>query len=32
MAKVQPVQGKIRKVELLGHAGPLKFTQDAEGL
>jgi alpha-L-fucosidase len=32
LAKAQPVQGKIRKVELLGDPGPLKFTQDAEGL
>jgi alpha-L-fucosidase len=32
LARSQPVQGKIKKVELLGHAGPLKFTQDAEGL
>jgi len=32
LAKGQPVQGKVKKVELLGHAGPLKFTQDAEGL
>jgi alpha-L-fucosidase len=24
--------GKVKRVELLGHPGPLKFTQDAEGL
>ena len=28
----KPVQGKIEKVELLGHAGHLQFTQDAAGL
>ena len=28
----QPVKGKVKKVELLGHPGNLKFTQDAEGL
>ncbi|MGA2439098.1 MAG: alpha-L-fucosidase, partial [Acidobacteriaceae bacterium] len=32
LAKGAPVQGRVKKVELLGHAGPLKFTQDAEGL
>jgi alpha-L-fucosidase len=32
LATGQPVQGKVKKVELLGHAGSLKFTQDAEGL
>ena len=32
LASGQPVQGKVEKVELLGHAGPLPFTQDAEGL
>jgi alpha-L-fucosidase len=32
LAKGAPVQGNIKKVELLGHAGPLKFTQDADGL
>jgi alpha-L-fucosidase len=26
------VQGKVEKVEMLGHAGNLQFTQDAEGL
>ena len=31
LAKGQPVQGRVKKVELLGHAGPLKFTQDAKG-
>ena len=25
-------QGKIEKVELLGHSGALKFTQDTVGL
>jgi alpha-L-fucosidase len=28
----QPVKGKVKKVELLGHPGNLKFTQDGEGL
>jgi len=32
LAKGQPVQGKVKRVELLGHPGPLKFTQDAAGL
>ena len=32
LAKGAPVQGNVKKVELLGHAGPLKFTQDADGL
>jgi alpha-L-fucosidase len=32
LAKGAPVQGFVKKVELLGHAGPLKFTQDGEGL
>jgi alpha-L-fucosidase len=32
LAKGAPVQGLVKKVELLGHAGPLKFTQDGEGL
>jgi alpha-L-fucosidase len=32
LAKGQPVAGKVKRVELLGHPGPLKFTQDAEGL
>jgi len=32
LASGQPVQGKIAKVEMLGHAGNLQFTQDAEGL
>jgi alpha-L-fucosidase len=31
LAKGQPMQGKVEKVELLGH-GKVKFTQDAEGL
>jgi alpha-L-fucosidase len=32
LATSQPVKGKVKKVELLGHPGNLKFTQDAEGL
>jgi alpha-L-fucosidase len=32
LAKGQPVQGKIHKVEMLGHPAPLKFIQDATGL
>jgi alpha-L-fucosidase len=32
LAKGQPVAGKVKRVELLGHPGPLKFAQDAEGL
>jgi alpha-L-fucosidase len=32
LAKGQPVEGKVKRVELLGHPGLLKFTQDAEGL
>ena len=32
LANGQPVQGTVKRVELLGHPGPLKFTQDAEGL
>ena len=28
----QSIKGKVKKVELLGHPGTLKFTQDAEGL
>ena len=32
LATSQPVKGKVKKVELLGHPGTLKFTQDAEGL
>ena len=32
LAKGQPVQGKVKRVELLGHHGPLPFTQDAAGL
>ncbi|MDP9049416.1 MAG: alpha-L-fucosidase [Acidobacteriota bacterium] len=32
LAKGQPVEGKVKRVELLGHPEPLKFTQDAEGL
>jgi alpha-L-fucosidase len=32
LAKGVPVQGNVKKVELLGHSGPIKFTQDGEGL
>jgi alpha-L-fucosidase len=32
LASGNPVQGKIESIEMLGHAGSLKFTQDAEGL
>ena len=32
LATGKPVQGKVEKVELLGHGGALTFTQDAEGL
>ena len=32
LATGKPVQGKVGKVELLGHAGALEFTQDAAGL
>jgi len=32
LASGKAVQGKIRKVELLGHPGALEFTQDAVGL
>jgi len=32
LAAGQPVQGKVKKVQLLGHDGDLAFTQDAEGL
>jgi alpha-L-fucosidase len=32
LATGQPVQGKVEKVELLGHSGDLEFTQDADGL
>ena len=32
LAKFPGVTGKIDAVELLGHAGPLKWTQDADGL
>ena len=28
----QNLDGKITKVELLGHGEPLQFTQDADGL
>jgi len=32
LATGQEIGGKVAKVELLGHGGPLKFTQDAQGL
>ena len=32
LATGQPVKGKVKKVELLGHPGDLKFSQDAAGL
>jgi alpha-L-fucosidase len=32
LASGKPVQGKIAKVEMLGHPGALEFTQDAVGL
>ena len=32
LAGAQPGQGKVAQVELLGHAGALPFTQEAEGL
>jgi alpha-L-fucosidase len=32
LATVQPVKGKVEKVEMLGHDGTLQFSQDAEGL
>jgi alpha-L-fucosidase len=32
LATGQPVQGKVEGVELLGHAGDMEFTQDADGL
>jgi alpha-L-fucosidase len=32
LATGQPVEGKVEKVELLGHKGDLEFTQDADGL
>jgi alpha-L-fucosidase len=32
LATGQKLNGKIAKVEMLGHKGDLKFTQDAEGL
>jgi alpha-L-fucosidase len=32
LATGQPVKGKVEKVELLGHGGELKFTQDEQGL
>jgi alpha-L-fucosidase len=32
LATGQPMQGKVGKVELLGHDGALEFTQDATGL
>jgi alpha-L-fucosidase len=32
LAKGLPLRGKVKKVELLGHAGALAFTQGSEGL
>jgi len=32
LATGKPVQGKVEKVEMLGHAGNLEFTQDFERL
>lgn len=32
VADLAPIAGKVRNVELLGRAGALAFTQDAEGL
>ncbi len=32
LATGQPVKGKVKKVELLGHPGDLKFTQGTDGL
>jgi alpha-L-fucosidase len=32
LASGQPVQGKVKKVKLLGHFGSLPFTENAEGL
>jgi alpha-L-fucosidase len=32
LATGQKLNGKIIRVEMLGHKGDLKFTQDAEGL
>ena len=32
LARGNPVQGKIESVEMLGHSGNLKFSQDADGL
>jgi len=32
LAAGKPVQGKIEKVEMLGHSGELQFAQDADGL
>jgi alpha-L-fucosidase len=32
LAGGQPVKGKVEKVELLGHSGPLEFTPGADGL
>jgi alpha-L-fucosidase len=32
LATGQNIAGKVRKVELLGHGGPLKFAQDSAGL
>jgi alpha-L-fucosidase len=32
LAKDEPVKGRVKRVELLGHSGPLKFSQENEGL
>jgi alpha-L-fucosidase len=32
LATGQPVDGKIEKIEMLGHTGDLEFTQDGQGL
>ncbi len=32
LATGQPLRGKVAQVELLGHAGSLEFSQDAQGL
>ncbi|MGA2583729.1 MAG: alpha-L-fucosidase [Tepidisphaeraceae bacterium] len=32
LATDKPIDGKVEKVEMLGHSGDLQFTQDAQGL
>jgi alpha-L-fucosidase len=32
LASAPELGGKVAKVEMLGHAGPLKFTQGPQGL